>query len=64
MLFMLIQGLLMLAIFGFGVWLITTLIPMSENIKQAVIGLAGLLVLVVILLWLAGAVPGLGLFHR
>jgi hypothetical protein len=47
--------LLVLAVFGFAVWLITTYIPMPEPIRKVIIVIAVIVLLVYLLNW-AGAV--------
>jgi hypothetical protein len=56
----LISLIITLAVIGFVVWLVTTLVPMNDTIKKALIGL----VCLIVCLWLLKMlVPDLGNFH-
>lgn len=56
-----LELLLTLAIIGFVVWLVTTLVPMDPTIKKVIIGVAVLLIVLVVIRALFGdiAVPRL-----
>ena len=53
-----IHILLILAIVGFAVWLVTTLVPMNDTIKRIFIGIACLLIClwIVDLFWDLGSI--------
>lgn len=57
----LITLVVVLAILGFAVWLVTTYVPMPQPLKQAIV----VIVILVVLLWLARwMVTGGALFAR
>lgn len=57
MLSSLLTVVIILAVIGFGLWLLNTLVPMAAPIKSVINGVVALIVFVLVIGWLFGGVP-------